>query len=206
MTAGVAIFVASGAFLFSLDLERPDRTAKSASAKPPILGLDDPATKRAEQRETARRPKVVPCKEAQTCNAGELAWCDLDTGLLACCPGGRIATPTKTCVCPPGGSASDPACTPAAGAIAATSVLDRKREKFALCHESASRRAPVGDVTLAFSISAEGVPYDIVVTTTGAKDATFEDCMSAFIEELAFSPPFDGHEKVHVPWAFTSKP
>jgi outer membrane biosynthesis protein TonB len=202
VAAGVGIFLLSGAFLYSLDLKRQGPSVSSAT-KPPILGLNDPATQRADQRESAARPRAIHCTEPR-CSASEQAWCDPDGEFLGCCALGMVSTPTKSCVCAAGGvsKGSQAQCPPATANYSVAAAIKQKSENFKLCRDSALRRGPVEGVVLRFTVSPDGLPIRPAVSTTSVKDPSFEDCMARFIEEVRFPPPPDGWFEATVPWAF----
>lgn len=207
--AGVAVFVASGLFLLSLDLERP--APKSERDKPKILGLNDDATRRAERRESAPRPRVVRCEgggAAAPCAAPSVAWCDPDGPALGCCPPGLVASPTKKCVCPAGGTTAATvdgegrACERATAAPSAAEALASKRSSLQLCWEAGKRRGPIANVELRFVVTSDGLPDRIQVSMDAPVDATFQDCVSGFVEEVRFAAPADGWREERIPWSF----
>ena len=202
VAAGVGIFVLSGAFLYSLDLKRQGPSVSSAT-KPPILGLNDPATQRADQRESAARPRAIHCAESR-CSASEESWCDPGGEFLGCCARGMVSTPTKSCACAAGGvsKSSQAQCPAAPEGYSVAATLKQKSENFKLCRDSALRRGPVEGVVLRWTVTADGLPIRPTVSTTSLRDPSFEDCMARFIEEVRFPPPPDGWFEVTLPWSF----
>jgi hypothetical protein len=207
VVAGIAVFVASGLFLLSLDLERP--APKSDADKPKILGLNDDATRRVERREAAPRPRAIHCAaggEATSCASPNVAWCDPDGPVLACCPAGLVASPTKKCLCPAGGTtaptvdAEGRSCELAKVSPSTADKLAAKRSSLQLCYDSAKRRGPIENVELRFVVTADGIPDRIEVKMDAPIDATFQDCVTGFIEEVRFSPPADGWRQERLPW------
>lgn len=205
MIAGMFIAALSAWFFYELNLVREPPTGTKASA-PPILGLNDEATKRSEEDLGRNRPLVQACSAAKPgaapCAAGQRDFCDADGQHLACCAVGMVALPGKAaqvaCACAPGG-ASAPAgesasCTQAASYEGvAKRGIEAKLDRLRLCRASALKRSESAPTKLDIKlrVAPDGAVFQSEVPTESA-DAAFKECVVSWVETVKLAPPPDG--------------
>jgi hypothetical protein len=94
------------------------------------------------------------------------------------------------------------ACKLAAAAPSAAEKLAVKRSSLQLCYDAGKRRGPIANVELHFVVTLDGLPDRIQVKMDAPVDATFQDCVSGFVEEVRFPAPADGWREERIPWSF----
>ncbi len=211
----------------------PPPKPMGSAPPPPLLGLDDAATRKREAELDGPRPRIVPasaipsaeversrafgrkCTEEQAkkreCVAKNDAWCDERGEPVACCAPGLAAALDGHCLCPPGGStdkaAVESGCKAADPAYVPSiqATVRANFDRFRACYESALRRNSKlkGKLSVRFRIDFDGEVSSPELAGASVPDAEFQSCLVDEFARLRFEAPPNGGIVVTYPLDFS---